>query len=154
MVNEKDMQLALSDLKSQEVINYTTTAKKYNIDRTTLMRRFTGNTVSNQEAHSTHQKHLTDAQEKVLLQHISDLSDRGMPPTPQILENLVVEIVGEPIGQCWIRRFCQRYENEIKSIYLRGIDQTRKVADNSEHFEHFYRVVRLPLSSVPLGSET
>ncbi|PVH90474.1 hypothetical protein DM02DRAFT_466438, partial [Periconia macrospinosa] len=70
MVNEKDIQLALDDLKSQEVINFTTIAKKYNLDRTTLMRRFKGKTTSNQEAHSIHHKLLTDAQEEVLLQHI------------------------------------------------------------------------------------
>jgi len=93
MVNEKDIQLALDDLKSQEAINFTATAKKYNLDRTTLMRRFKGKTASYQASRSVHQKLLTDAQEEVLLQHISDLLDRGMPPTPQTLENLIVEIV-------------------------------------------------------------
>ncbi|PVH90585.1 hypothetical protein DM02DRAFT_472763, partial [Periconia macrospinosa] len=114
----------------------------YNLDRTTLMRRFKGKTTLYQASRSVHQKLLTDAQEEVLLQHITDLSDRGMPPTPQILEKLIVEMVREPVGKCWVRRFCQRYENKIKSIYLRGIDQTRKVADNTAHFEHFYQVVR------------
>jgi hypothetical protein len=154
MVNEAAIQLALDDLKSQEVINFTATAKMYNLDRTTLMRRFKGKTTSYQASRSVHQKLLTDAQEEVLLHYISDLSDRGMPPTPQILENLIVEIVRKPIGQCWVRRFCQRHRNKIKSIYLRGIDQSRKVADNSAYFEHFYRVVRVLPSLVPLKSYT
>jgi len=149
MVNEKDIQLALDDLKSQEVVNFAATAKKYNLDRTTLMRRFKGKTTSNQDANSIHHKLLTDAQEEILLRHISDLSNRGMPPTPQILENLIVEIVRKPIGQCWVRRFCQRHKNEIKSVYLRGIDQTRKVSDNSAYFEHFYLGVRLLPSLIP-----
>ena len=109
MVNNKAIQLAIDDLKLQEVVNFKATAKKYNIDRTTLMRRYKGKTTSNEEAHSIHQKLLTNAQEEALLKHISDLSDRGMPPTPQILENLIVEIVRKPIGQCWIRQFCQRH---------------------------------------------
>ena len=66
------------------------------------MRRYKGQTTSNHEAHSIHQKLLTDAQEEVLLKHISDLSDRGMHPTPQILENLIIEIVRKPIGERWI----------------------------------------------------
>src|SRR5436305_14762620 len=90
MANSEAIQLALDDLKSQDVTNFAATAKKHNVDRTVLMRRFKGQTVSNREAHSTHHQLLTDAQEEVLLQHISNLSDRGMPPTPQILENLVV----------------------------------------------------------------
>ena len=98
MVNEEAIKEAISDLRSQEKPNYAQTALKYKIDRTTLARRFKGETTSNHEAHSIHHKLLIDAQEEVLLKHISDLSDRGMPPTPQILENLVVEIVRRPIG--------------------------------------------------------
>jgi hypothetical protein len=144
MVNEAAIQLALDELKLQEPINFRMTAKKYKIDHTTLMRRYKGKTVSHHDAHSIYKKLLTDAQEEVILSHISTLSDRGMPPTPQILENLIVEIVRRPIGQCWIRRFCQRHQDEIKSIYLRGIDQTRKIADNSQYFKHFYSIVRAP----------
>jgi hypothetical protein len=156
MVNEAAIQLAINDLKSQDVINFTATAKKYRIDRTTLMRRYKGQTASHAEAHSTHLKLLTNAQEEVILKHISDLSERGMHPTPQILENLIVEIVRQPIGQCWVRRFCQRHRDKIKSTYLRGIDQTRKVADNSVYFEHFYSVVRaLPfLAALELGMQS
>ena len=64
-----------------------------------------------------------------------------MPPTPQILRNIVEEVVKKPIGINWIYRFCQRYQDQIKSLYLRAIDQTRQIADNSPYFEHFYRTV-------------
>ena len=42
---------------------------------------------------------LTNAQEPVLIQYINELSARGLHPTPQMLENLVVEIVGHPIEE-------------------------------------------------------
>ena len=41
MVNEEAILKAISDLGSQKKLNYARTAKKYNIDRTTLKRRFT-----------------------------------------------------------------------------------------------------------------
>jgi hypothetical protein len=141
MVNEADILKAITDLDSQEKPQYAQIARKYNLDRTTLMRRYKGQTVSNQEAHSIHQKLLTNAQEEVLLDHISKLSARGLPPTPQILRNLVVEIVQHDIGERWIRRFSRRYKDRITSIYLKGIDQSRKVADNSKYFVHFYNTV-------------
>ena len=141
MVKEADISKAISDLKAQKEPEYARIARKYGLDRGTLMRRYKGQTVSNQEAHSIYQKLLTDAQEEVLLDHISRLSARGLPPTPQILRNIVKEIVQHDIGECWIRRFCQRYKDRITSIYLKGIDQSRKVADNSKHFEHFYHIV-------------
>jgi hypothetical protein len=97
MVNEAAIKLALNDLNSQEAINFADTTKKYQIDRVTLIRRYKGKSTSNHEARSIHQKILIDTQEEVILSYILSLSDRGMPPTPQILENLVVEIARRPI---------------------------------------------------------
>jgi Tc5 transposase DNA-binding domain len=148
MVNEEVIQKAISDLESQETLNYAAIAKKYKITRTTLMRRHKGKTVSNHEARSIYQQLLTDEQENVLLEHISTLSSRGMPPTPQVLKNIVVEMVGHEIGQHWLSRFRQRHKETIKSVYLKGLDNSRKVADNSAHFEHFYTRVRVFLLNI------
>ena len=46
MSNNDRIQAALADLESQEVPNYSRTAKEHGVGRTTLMRRFTGKTVS------------------------------------------------------------------------------------------------------------
>ncbi|EED14739.1 conserved hypothetical protein [Talaromyces stipitatus ATCC 10500] len=113
MVNEADILKAISDLESQKTPQYAKTARKYNLEPSTLRRRYKGQTVSNQEATSIHCKLLTDAQEEVLLRHISKLSSRGLPPTPQILRNLVVELLQHDVGECWIRRFCHHYHNRI-----------------------------------------
>ena len=91
MVNEAAIQEAIIDLQSQKAPNFAATAKKHSVPRLTLMRRFKGGTVSSAEAHSRHHKLLTNAQESI--EHIRKLSDRGIHPTPQILENLVVEFV-------------------------------------------------------------
>ena len=86
MVNEAAIQEAIIDLKSQKAPNFAVTAKKHSVPRLTLTRRFKGETVSSAEAHSRHHKLLTNAQESVLIEHIRKLSDRGIHPTPQILE--------------------------------------------------------------------
>ena len=62
-------------------------------------------------------------QEQELLKHINKLLDRGLPPTPKIVENLVYEITKEPIELNWVDRFCKRYKDEIKSIYLQRINR-------------------------------
>jgi len=102
MVNNQVIEQAIDDLKSQEAPNISQTAQKYGIARRTLSHRFHQETTSYQESRSLHQMLLSNAQEEVLLQHISDLTDLGLPPTPQILQNLVVEIVRRPIGEKWI----------------------------------------------------
>ena len=120
MVNEAAIQEAIIDLKSQKAPNFAATAKKHSVSRLTLTRRFKGETVLSAEAHSRHHKLLTNAQESVLIEHIRKLSDRGIHPTPQILENLVVEFVRKHIGKCWVYRFLERYENEL-TTYIYAI---------------------------------
>ena len=141
MVNEEAIEQAVSDLKSQKPPQYAAIAEKYNIDRTTLMRRFKGETVSYSEARSRNNKLLTNTQELVLIEYIRKLSDRGLHPTPRILENLVLELVRKPVGGRWIERFQKRYKNELASVYLRNIDQSRHIADNSKHLEHYFALV-------------
>ena len=93
MAHNKDIKLAIKDLKSQDVQNISKTAEKYGMSRTTLSDRFKGKSTSYSESRSIYQKLLTNTQEEVLLQHISDLTDCRLPPTPQILKNLVIEII-------------------------------------------------------------
>ncbi len=73
MSNNNRIAAALADLESQVVPNYSTTAKKHGVVRTTLMRRFTGKTVSNYEATTEYRQAFNIAQEKVLLGHIQRL---------------------------------------------------------------------------------
>ncbi|KAL5316020.1 hypothetical protein ACEPPN_016894 [Leptodophora sp. 'Broadleaf-Isolate-01'] len=42
---------------------------------------------------------LTDEQEEVLIKHINRMTERGMPPTSQIVKNLAEEIIGKPVGK-------------------------------------------------------
>lgn len=150
MVNEKAIEQAISDLRSQKPPKFAATAKKYNLERTTLMRRFKGESVSYSDARSRSNKLLTNVQESILIEHIRKLSDQGLHPTPRILENLVAELVRKPVGGRWIERFQKRYENELTSVYLRNIDHSRHIADNSKHFEHYFTVVRARFSLSPI----
>jgi hypothetical protein len=137
------IQLAVADLKSQESLNYAQTAKKWNLDRSTLSRRHRGITGSKQDQYSYTAKAFTDEQENVLVRYINDLSARGLSPTSQIVKNLAEELAGKDISQNWVSRFVKRKKDVIKSIYLTSIDYQRKVSDNSYHYKHFFANVRL-----------
>jgi len=136
-----DIDKAIEWLQSQEKANCAEAVRKFKIHPTTMWRRWYFYTVSRAEATSIHTKLLTTAQELELIKYINKLSDRGLPPTHQILENLVVEIVKHPIGENWTHNFVERYADTIKSVYLRPLDNSRKIADISAHFEHFYQTV-------------
>ena len=94
MSNADRIAAALADLESQAVPNYKATAKKYEVVRTTLMRRYTGKTVSNQEATTEHRQALNASQEDVLLGHIQRLVTRDTPPTLAILKTLLKRYMG------------------------------------------------------------
>ena len=141
MANNALIEQAIDDLISQDAPNVRETARKYDLVHSTLLRRYNGRTVSTAEALSQKRQLLTDAQEEVIIKYLNKLSDRGFHPTPQILENVVVEVVGHPIGGNWIQRFYKRHSGQITSIYLRCIDQKRIVADNEKHFTHYFKTV-------------
>jgi hypothetical protein len=82
MDHEARIQAAITDLESQDRVNYTAITKKWKIDRSTLSRRHRGVTGPNKDATSYARKQLTDAQEDILIRHINKLSDQGLPPTP------------------------------------------------------------------------
>lgn len=104
---------AIADLDSQEVPNYGATAKKYDLVRTTLWRRYTSQTVSRSEATA-----LNAAQEKVLLGHISGLVTRGTPPTPAVVRNIAEEIHRGELGKHWVTQFIHRHSLQLKSMYI------------------------------------
>lgn len=76
------MAKAIDDLHLQQTPKYAATVKEWRVDRTTLWRRFNGETGTIEEANSSTRQKLTNAQEKVLIGHVNKLMDRGLPPTP------------------------------------------------------------------------
>ena len=146
MTHNDHIESAIADLESQNRPNIAATAKKWNVARTTLSDRFKGKSASRDEITSHLHRKLSTTQEEALIAHINKLSDRGLPPTPQIVKNLAEELTHEEIGKNWVSRFCQRYANRLSSIYLRTIDHKRKIADNSHHFEHYFNTVSMLLN--------
>ena len=141
MVNEAAISAAIADLKTQPTPNYGATAKKYNISRDTLRRRYKGETTSRSEAHLEAQGLLSNAHENALVECINILSARGIPPTPAVVKNLVIELIGAPVGEHWVSRFVERHKNQLYSVYLDSINYSWRVADNSRHFNYYFMLV-------------
>jgi len=104
-----------------EPINLTEIAKSYGVERSTLSRRASGVTCSHEEYISEQCRHLTNAQEKVLIKRINYLTDKALPPTPAMVTNMVEEICGHKVHKNWTSDFVQRHQNVLKSRYLRCI---------------------------------
>ena len=70
MSNADRIAAALADLESQVVPNYSATAKKHEVVRTTLKRQYIGKTISNYKATIKHRQVLNTTQKNVLLEHV------------------------------------------------------------------------------------
>jgi Tc5 transposase DNA-binding domain len=118
-------------------------ARDYGVDRTTLWRRFCGKTASRAEKSSEYHQRLNNTQEDTLLRYIDSLSDRFIPPTPQIVRNLADEIIKGPVGKNWTGQFLKRHSSRISSVHLRYLNRSRVSAESPSVFEHFYALVLL-----------
>ena len=89
--------LALADLNAQLLPNIRATARKYQLVKSTLRRRWNSQTTSRQDTSSKYIQRLTNSQEEVLIEQINRLTDRGLPPTSKIVKNLAEEMLQGPI---------------------------------------------------------
>src|SRR3954471_4437464 len=126
MSHNERMEAANADLKSKKHKTYAAAATEWKLVDTTLRRRYIGASTSIKEFNSKSLKKLTSIQEEALIGHVNKLTDRGLPPTPQILKNIAEELSKTKLGPNWVARFCKRHRSRLASVYLRTIDHKRK----------------------------
>ena len=83
---------ALNAADAQKNPVYAHIAEKHSVDRSTLSRRHRSITTDRATAHET-QSHLTKQQSETLINYIDKLINRGIPSTPAIVRNFIVEIL-------------------------------------------------------------
>jgi hypothetical protein len=120
---------ALAALALQEPPNYKRTAKEYGVCRTVLSRRHRRLCSSIQEAREF-QRLLSTTQQTILINHINELSEAGIPPTPSMVRVFALEISQQWPGNHWVARFVETHKATLKSAYLHGFDLKRKRVDN------------------------
>lgn len=140
-INMDSIALALKDLSLQDTPNIAATARLYNVDRSTLSRRFNKVTQSHQTK-CENQSILSIQQEHTLVSYINELTERGLPPTPAMLRTFVYDIVHKYPGKDWPHRFCKRWSNCLESRYLTAMDSSRQKADIKESYEHYFSLMK------------
>jgi uncharacterized protein YjaZ len=65
-----------------------------------------------------------------------------MPPTSQMVKNFAEEVIGRLVGKNWTGQFVKRYEKELKSLYLRNIDNLRVKGEYPRTYKLFFDTVR------------
>jgi transposase-like protein len=88
------IELAIEHLTLQDTKNISATAKLFNVDRSTLSRRWNGVTNRALVSHKN-SRFLNDAQEKELIKYINKLTEKGIPLTVLIVRNFASNIASK-----------------------------------------------------------
>ena len=131
---------ALQALTLQDKPNISATAREYNVDRSTLSRRFKKGSVSRQTK-CENQGLLPLQQERTLVLYINKLTENGIPPTPSMIHNFVNDIVQKQPGKGWSHRFCKRWKQTLDSKFLTTYDSTRFKADSEHSYKLYFDLV-------------
>ncbi len=135
------IELAIAQLKQQDRPNIAAMARSHAVAESTLRDRWKGKSMSKRAAASEYRQRLTFAQEEALIQQINQLIDREISPTPRIIRNMAEELLEGSIGKNWTSDFIKRYQNQLKSVYLRNIDNHRIKSEYAPSYKQFYDLI-------------
>jgi len=92
------IEAALADLALQDSFNYTATAKKFNINQSTLLRRHRGKTAFVKKSKQT-TSILSNQQEKELIRYINKLIERDISSLNVMIRVFAYNISGKQSGK-------------------------------------------------------
>jgi transposase-like protein len=115
---------ALESLSEGKHFTYQEIADKYGVNRSTLSRRYRGVQRSMNE-YAVSKQLLSPNQEEELVKYIIRLTERGLPPTKEMIQSIALTVVKKEGGVGWVLRFVERNKDALISEWTTGIDRNR-----------------------------
>ena len=128
---------AIEALKPGEQFSYQAIADQFNVNRSTLSRRYRG-CQRPRAAKERDQQNLSPQQELELVHYIEDLTKRGLPPTREMIQNFASQIATKRVSERWVTRFMQRNHDHLISKWTTGIDSLRHNADSNVKYKLYF----------------
>lgn len=128
---------AIESLKPGEDFTYTEIAERFGVVRSTLTRRHQRVT----QAPGKNRQNLNHQQEKELLQYIQRLTERGLPPTRQMIQNFASIIAKKDVSIRWVDRFVGRHPDSLISRWTTGLDSNRHKADSEAKYRLYFELL-------------
>ncbi len=143
--NMTSIEAALADLALQKLSNYTATAKKFNINRSTLSWQHRGIIVFVKKSKQT-TSILSNQQEKELIRYINKLIERDISSFNVMIRVFAYNISGKQSGKNWFYEFVRRHSDILQSKFLQEADLERKKADNAYQYQLYFDLVSVFIS--------
>ena len=136
---------AIAFLKSSKSDNISEAARRFNINRSTLSKRFRGKTRSTAQGYQMQQL-LRYKQELMLVKQINKLSEWCLPPTPSMVKAWTATLCGTEPGKNWSAGFRDRHKDELDCRYLNTIDLERHKAETESSYRQYFDVLKQKIS--------
>ncbi|APA10190.1 hypothetical protein SS1G_07383 [Sclerotinia sclerotiorum 1980 UF-70] len=134
--------LAIEAIELNKRLTIRKAANYYSVPRSTLFDRIQGRSNIAESRPKSH--NLTELEEKMLIQYIIDMDDRGFAPKLNSVEdmaNYMLETRGaKKVGKLWAHRFVKR-RSELKTRFNRVYDFQRALCEDPELIEEWFRLV-------------
>lgn len=128
-------------LRSSDGRNTAAAAKRFNVNRSTLSKRFRGKTGSVARRNEG-RRLLTNKQEQELVKQIQRLREWCLPPTPAMVRSWAALICGSEPGKNWSADFRRRHESVLDCRYLNTLDLERHKAESEHSFRRYFNILR------------
>lgn len=133
---------------SSEKIPWSEIATKHGVVRSTLTRRYKGET----QPHASkiiNQQHLNPQQEVELVNYIEGRTDECLPPTRTMVRNFASSLAKTEVSERWVDRFIHRHKDQLKSQWTTGVAAKRHTADSGENYKLYFDMLRLKMDEYP-----
>jgi hypothetical protein len=116
-------------------------AAEFKVSRSAIDRRKQRITMHKKNADLYTRQCFTNVQKKLLIDKINYLSIKNILPTSKIVKNFAEKLQQTSVKKNWTSQFVARYKNQLKSVYLRNIDNLKAVSKYKLLFKLFYSYV-------------
>jgi hypothetical protein len=134
------IQEAIKEIKSRdpgEQFSYQQIAKKYSVNRVTLMRRHKHET----EDYSVRNQSLHPEREAELVRYIETLTERLLPPTRTMIRQFASQLAGKPVSESWVNRYLRRHPNHLISRSGKAMAKERTKADSGAKYSLYFKLL-------------
>ncbi|KAI0997984.1 hypothetical protein K3495_g10205 [Podosphaera aphanis] len=145
------MDAALLELRSDSSLKVAEVARRYNVSRPALGRRFNLKSTSIVEKQES-QRLLNNQQEMEILKYIRRLSEHYLPPTACVIRNMASKLCGSMPSKIGFR-FIARHEHELGREFFDSIDLSRCKSESKISFANYFLRISQKIEQLNITAE-
>jgi hypothetical protein len=132
---------AIESRQPGETFLYRQYAKEFGVVRSTLTRQHK-RAIQGTQVTPNKGQNLSQQQELELLQYIKRLTERGLPPTRQMIQSFASTIARKQVSLSWVDCFVRRHAESLISRWTAGIDSNRHKADSLAKYKLYFELLQ------------